>query len=64
MFPVPIHLQSATVDDNLVVTTVHAYLIRDSIIMHMYMDKGVNLTLQTTGKEKPVHNFLCFKDCE
>lgn len=50
MFPALIYLQSTTVDSNLVETTVHAYLITDSIIMHMYMDKGANLTLNKEGE--------------
>lgn len=46
MFPALIYLQSTTVERSSVETTAHAYLITDSIIMCMYMDKGDNLTLK------------------
>lgn len=46
MFPALISLQRATVDSSSVETTAHACLITDSIIMHVYMDKGANLTLK------------------
>jgi len=58
MFPALINMQSATVDSNPVETTVHAYLITGSIIMHMYMDKGGNLTLNKQGRRS-----LCIIFC-
>lgn len=55
MFPALIYLQSITSDSNSVETTVHAYLITDSIIMHMYMDKGAKLTLNKQQERRSLY---------
>lgn len=62
MFPALIYLKSTTVGSNLVETTAHAYLISDSIIMHMYMDKGVNLTLNKQQGRRRLCIIFCFRD--
>lgn len=64
MFPALIYLQCTTLDSNSVETTVHAYLITDCIIMHTYMDKGANLTLNKQQERRSVHILFGFKDYE